>query len=307
MAEKKIEIFRTIRNVYQNLGIHPPQSNQNSRFNQRNLLILLVQSLTFGSVSAFLLFRVHSIEEFGTTFSECIMILANTIFNLISIVEMENILKLIGQFEDFIEMSKLTQQTQSLNFVLLQHLFAFLGSQSSSTSKAMYSNLNDKIELISKWSYIFMIKIIVVGFSVGTLASCYANYYIFDLKEDSFILPVFLMWVMAMSQSKAPSKIPYFSCRSPLDCETPLGYLITFLSVVGTYYFVLLNFYQMLGFFGGSCGLIINFVRDISNESEFLNIGGRSNENDKNVRLKQLIQQHSDLKRLSEFNWSLIN
>lgn len=192
---KRIELFPAIRSVYQKLGIHPPQSNRNSGFNQHNLLILLVQSLTFGSAGAFLLFRVDSIVEFGTSFSSCIMILTNTIFNLINIVEMKNIVKLIGQFEDFIEMSRLTQQ--SLNSFPLQNLIAFgtfeIGSQSNSASKTMYSNLSEKIKHISKWTYVFMMQIIVVGFASGTLASCYANYYIFDLKEESFILPVPLM------------------------------------------------------------------------------------------------------------------
>lgn len=100
------------------------------------------------------------------------------------------------------------------------------------------------------------------------------------------------------TQWKYILKLHFFPRRSPLDWKTPSGFLITFLSVVGAYYFVLLNLYQILGFFAGSCGLMINFVWDISNDLELLNIGGQTNQNDKNIRFNQLIKQHSDVKRL---------
>ena len=41
-----------------------------------------------------------------------------------------------------------------------------------------------------------MIQITIAGFTIGSLVSCYANYYIFDLKDDSFILPVPVMYVL---------------------------------------------------------------------------------------------------------------
>lgn len=59
-----------------------------------------------------------------------------------------------------------------------------------------------------------------------------------------------------------------------------------------------------MGLFAGSCGLIISFIRDVSNDLEFLNIDSKSNQSDEKIRLNRLIQQHSDVKRLKEFAWS---
>lgn len=106
----KVELFRTVRNVHQEFSLDSSQSNQNSRFNPKNLFILLVQSLALTSVAAFLVLRANSIGEIGISFSSCAMILSNIIFNVINIVEIKNIAKLIGQFEDFIEMSKFTNE-----------------------------------------------------------------------------------------------------------------------------------------------------------------------------------------------------
>lgn len=54
----------------------------------------------------------------------------------------------------------------------------------------MYTELNEKIERFSKWAHFFMIDVFVYGFTIGSLCQCYANYYVFDLKEDSFHLPI---------------------------------------------------------------------------------------------------------------------
>lgn len=87
---------------------------------------------------------------------------------------------------------------------------------------------------------------------------------------------------------------------SPLDWQTPIGYLITFLSLAGVVYPILLSSYQTLAFFAGSCVLFITFIEDITNDVELLNVGGKSNQIDKKMRLARLIQQNSNVKQLSK-------
>lgn len=63
-----------------------------------------------------------------------------------------------------------------------------LGAQNS-TSKIMYTQVNAKIERNTEIS-MYILNITVCSGMFATLCECYVNYYIFDLKEDSFIMPV---------------------------------------------------------------------------------------------------------------------
>lgn len=55
-------------------------------------------------------------------------------------------------------------------------------------------------------------------------------------------------------------------------------------------------------FYAGSCGLIITFVEDITNDLEFLNVIKASNQNwsKKRADFCNIIQLHMKVKRLSE-------
>lgn len=62
-------------------------------------------------------------------------------------------------------------------------------------AKCMYTALNEKIEQSSKWFH-FAIKLTVVLVIVPNLLISYINYFVYDLKEDSFILACPMMWVL---------------------------------------------------------------------------------------------------------------
>lgn len=62
-------------------------------------------------------------------------------------------------------------------------------------SKIIYTKLNEKIERVSKWSYIALVYIAFGGCGLCSLFVSYINYYIFDLKDESFLVPTPLMYV----------------------------------------------------------------------------------------------------------------
>lgn len=102
----KMELFRYVRKCYQTLGVYPVQSNQNSRFNLRNLFILMCILQMFTSSLAYFLFEAKLIGEFADSFFMVSSTLNCAFYFLISIFKISNILTLIGEFEQFIEKSK---------------------------------------------------------------------------------------------------------------------------------------------------------------------------------------------------------
>lgn len=58
---------------------------------------------------------------------------------------------------------------------------------------AVYTQLNEKIERISKWIYLAVLVVSIGGVGLFTILLSYINYFIFDMEDDSFIVPIPLM------------------------------------------------------------------------------------------------------------------
>lgn len=56
-------------------------------------------------------------------------------------------------------------------------------------AKGMYSELNDKIENMTKLLYFVMLKLSLAGFSIPMLAITIGNYFLCDFGDESYILP----------------------------------------------------------------------------------------------------------------------
>lgn len=67
-----------------------------------------------------------------------------------------------------------------------------LGMQNPITNEMyseMYSEFNDKIEQMTKILYFVMLKLSLAGFSIPILAVTIGNYFLYDLGDESYILP----------------------------------------------------------------------------------------------------------------------
>lgn len=70
----------------------------------------------------------------------------------------------------------------------------FLGSFNP-ISKAKFSDVSDRIERMSKFFHFVLTKLTLVGVVAPSAIMTVYNYYINDLGEESFYLPVSVMYV----------------------------------------------------------------------------------------------------------------
>lgn len=106
MAER-LKLLQFIQSTYTGIGIYPPQSNQNRRsINWRKIFMLfsLMQILILSL--AFLIFEAKTVIEAGFPFFVVNTELCCTVYYLINMWEMPKILKVIENFEKFVEESE---------------------------------------------------------------------------------------------------------------------------------------------------------------------------------------------------------
>lgn len=103
----QLKLLQLTQKVYQDMGTYPLQSNQNWRsINWRNIFILFSFIQMFIFSLAFLIFEAKTIIEAGTCFYAVITEICCSIFYLIHMWKTQKILKLIENFEIFIEKCK---------------------------------------------------------------------------------------------------------------------------------------------------------------------------------------------------------
>lgn len=122
-----MELCHSVRKCFENLGIVPIQSNQNSSFNSKNLFVLMCLLQMFLSSLAYLLFEAKSIGKLADSFYMILTSLACAIFFSICIWKIANILQLIREFEQFIGKSKfkISNPRCAVCAIALNYLFKF--------------------------------------------------------------------------------------------------------------------------------------------------------------------------------------
>lgn len=103
---RPIKLFCFNQKLFQKIGILRLQSNQNNSFNLKKWLFLfsVIQlSIVFGG---FFLFKANTLDERGLTFYVGLSAICFTFYYISSILQIDNILKLIENFEELIGNSK---------------------------------------------------------------------------------------------------------------------------------------------------------------------------------------------------------
>lgn len=106
MAGNKLKLFQTVQNLYQDVGICPPQSNAVCAPNAKNLFILSSLLQFFATTSAFFLFKAKSMQEYAISLFVVLSEFGITIFILIIAQKMSIMLQFIDGMEQFIAKSK---------------------------------------------------------------------------------------------------------------------------------------------------------------------------------------------------------
>lgn len=107
-SEMKIKLFQSLRKYFQTLGTLSPESNENHRFNPRNVFVLCCYIQMFASVLAFTMLKATAVVEFGLNYYGYMTEVLCVFAILTQIYCMVDILALVESCEKFIEMSKST-------------------------------------------------------------------------------------------------------------------------------------------------------------------------------------------------------
>lgn len=119
----KTQLFHSLRQLYQILGIYSSETNQTHLFNWRVIFVTSSMILAFITSFAFFLWEAETIDDYGTSFYGSITQLCS-VHNFLTIVwKMPLILELFRKFETFIESSKLFYLIQLIFFFIEQNEF----------------------------------------------------------------------------------------------------------------------------------------------------------------------------------------
>lgn len=77
----------------------------------------------------------------------------------------------------------------------LKYIFFAIGSLDSTSNATMYAELNGKIEQMTELMYFAVVKLTPVGVMMPALIITIVNYYLYDLDDESFFLPLLVMYV----------------------------------------------------------------------------------------------------------------
>lgn len=144
------------------------------------------------------------------------------------------------------------------------------------SSRVLYNGINERIERMTKKFHFIAVKISVAGLMIPPLMISYTNYYVIDLKTESFQLPYDGMYVIdnkceRVSISDLFLQILGSIFRYPFEWRTPIGYLIALLSQSASSFAILYSICPLICFIVGTCWLLIGCSEDISNELPYLN------------------------------------
>lgn len=177
----------------------------------------------------------------------------------------------------------------------------FAGSQTS-TAKIEYAKLAMKIEWMSKFFYIILMKISFVTYNFSALLMSLVNYFILNLGDESFYVQYPTMYVdKNRNFEKFLYQLLFF--RIPFKWAPPFGYLLVWLIDAVSICCVIFVIIPGMALGIGVCWWIAAFINDTLNELDKLSSfckAARKNACEIKVRFCNIIQLYSETKQLSK-------
>lgn len=181
------KLFHSLRQLYQTLGSYSPENNQIYPFKWKIIFITVSDILMFIALFAFFLWEAKTVDDYGTSFYECMMQLGCMHNFLVVVWRLPVIFKLLKHFEDFIEASKKLMTIVMTKMHWIYRFQTHLGSRNP-VSQTMYNELTAKIEKLFQFLDIFMVKMSLYGVTIPPLLNTAINYFVNDLTDESFEL-----------------------------------------------------------------------------------------------------------------------
>lgn len=192
MAASPIQLFQSIQSYFRIFGFSKSQSDTTCSLNWRTLLAFFCYIQHFIAVFAFFVFEANTVLEYGTSFYGFITMIYTIFYILILTKRTPQIFQLIENFQEFIEKRKCSRINV---FVWKKISWVFFSVALGVDSRSTYIELNAKIEQMCEKIYFFMVKVPRTGMVLFPLLTTITNYFILDLKDESYILPTPLMYV----------------------------------------------------------------------------------------------------------------
>lgn len=177
--------------------------------------------------------------------------------------------------------------------------------------------VNEKIEQLSTIFYFVQVKISMAALMCPAVLITLTNYFVFDRKEKSYILPISIMYVQNATNSnnsyfqrENPIYLFHTFWRLPFDWRTPLGYLLAIVFEIVSFFGVISNVSPSACFAIGSYMWAKHmFVTEIIKNVNDLN-ALIINSHRRNIRAMQklfnnILQDFSDIKELSALQFAL--
>lgn len=181
-----MKLFLSTRNYYKAMGIRP--SDRSHSLNWRSGFILLLVFGFFISVAGPLSYKSISIIEYTYIFYDTATVFACWINGLIGALKATSIFIFIENTEKVIEKCELRNLNANKIEPIVTSVFFHPPGARDANSKAAYAKLNEKIEFTSKLIHLLFTRIAVTIVQLPVLIITLFNYYINDLKEDSYLL-----------------------------------------------------------------------------------------------------------------------
>lgn len=186
-----VRLFQNLREYYQTMGIYLPNSSIRRHYlNQRNSFFLTCYTQLLITSMLFLLFEAETTLEFGAALYAVLAESFCIWYFLIKMYKMPKILQLIDKFDAFMEKSKRIQWfwvkfCDWFLFPFSPNMQILLGAHGT----IMYYELIEKIERLSEITYLILVKISILGIFQPYINITIVNYFMLDMKNESFYLP----------------------------------------------------------------------------------------------------------------------
>lgn len=189
----RIKLFQQLKHSYfEAMGIYLPHSTQKCSPNWRNALIAFFIAQLFVAAFVYLAYGADSTFEYGTDFYASVSESCCLSYFVIQYFQMPKITALIDSCEEFIEKSEFRSYVSLFVFFRLTKSLFILGIH----SQIIYNEMNEKIERISKLVYTIFVEASIVGLVLPPLLITLVNYFIYDLKDESYFLPTPVKYVV---------------------------------------------------------------------------------------------------------------
>lgn len=154
-----------------------------------------------------------------------------------------------------------------------------------------------------------MVKIMYIGVISPQILTTAVNFFIYDLKDESYYLTCPVMYVFCVTIFTMNEFffmwLLYIHLRLPFNWHTPFGYAIALFAQFTAAFAVLYATSTILCFLVGSCWLFIVIIRDITSdllESNRIEMYKSSNQ-DLKMRFRSIVEFYLDGKQMmDEFN-----